>query len=77
MIMEITTYNTYKKIVPSDGMVLTDWKEGDDILAFSYAKVAICPLNRKCDWREITQDECDKLIEEQEKMIFVKEGDNV
>lgn len=71
------TGDKYIKHYAEEGMVLTEWKEGDDILAFSYAKVAICPLNRKCDWREITQDECDKLIEEQEKMIFVKEGDNV
>lgn len=75
----MTTYtgDTYIKHYAEEGMVLTEWKEGDDILAFSYAKVAICPLNRKCNWMEITLDECNRLLEEQEKMIFVKEGDNV
>ena len=72
----MTTYtgDKYIKHYAEEGMVLTEWKEGDDILNFSYAKVAICPLNIECDWREITQDECDRLIKEQEKMIFEKEG---
>lgn len=67
------TGDTYIKHYAEEGMVLTEWKEGDDIITFSYAKVAICPLNKKCDWREITQDECDRLIEEQDKITLMNE----
>lgn len=67
------TGDKYIKHWSEEGMVLTEWKEGDDILTFSYAKVAICPLSRKCDWREITQDECDRLIEEQDKITLMNE----
>lgn len=67
------TGDKYIKHYAEEGMVLTEWKEGDDIITFSYAKVAICPLNRKCDWREITQDECDRLIEEQDKITLMNE----
>lgn len=67
----MTTYTTdkYIKHYADEGMVLTEWMDGDDILNFSFAKVAICPLNKECNWREITQDECDRLVEEQERML--------
>lgn len=67
------TGDKYIKHYAEEGMVLTEWKEGDDILTFSYAKVVICPLSRKCDWREITQDECGRLLEEQEKITLMNE----
>lgn len=67
----MTTYtgDKYIKHYADEGMVLTEWKEGDDILAFSYAKVAICPINRECNFREIPQEECDRLLAEQERLI--------
>ena len=67
------TGDKYIKHYAEEGMVLTEWKEGDDIITFSYAKVAICPLNKKCDWREITQDECNRLLEEQDKITLMNE----
>lgn len=67
------TGDKYIKHYAEEGMVLTEWKEGDDIITFSYAKVAICPLNKKCDWREITLEECDRLIEEQDKITLMNE----
>lgn len=69
----MTTYteDKYIKHYADEGMVLTEWKEGDDILAFSYAKVAICPLNKECNWREITEEQCEILISEQEKIILL------
>lgn len=63
------TTDTYIKHYAEDGMVLTEWMDGDDILNFSFAKVAICPLNKECNWREITQEECDRLMAEQEQVI--------
>ena len=67
------TEDKYTKHYAEEGMVLTEWKEGDDILNFSYCKMAICPLNRNCEWREITQDECDKLQAELEKVLLSME----
>lgn len=68
------TGDKYIKHYAENGMVLTEWKEGDDILNFSFCKMAICPLNKECTYREITQEECDRLLAEQEKIIFEKEG---
>jgi hypothetical protein len=67
--MTTETTDKYIKHIADEGMVLTEWKEGDDILNFSYAKMVICPLNRECNWREITQEECDRLEKEQEERI--------
>jgi hypothetical protein len=69
--MEITTYDTYRKIVPSEGMVLTDWKEGDDILNYSFAMVMYCPLDCIKEHREITEEEHNILLTEQEKIILL------
>ncbi len=68
----MTTYTTdkYIKHYADEGMVLTEWMDGDDILNFSFAKVAICPLGKECNWREITEEQCEKLISEQEKLIM-------
>lgn len=63
------TENTYIKHYAEEGMVLTEWKEGDDIITFSYAKVAICPINKECNWREITESEKDILETEQLRIL--------
>lgn len=66
--------NNFKKVIASDGMVLTNWKEGDDILNYSYAKIMYCPLDCTIEHREIAEDEHNRLLAEQEKIIFEKEG---
>ena len=69
----MTTYtgDKYIKHLADEGMVLTEWMDGDNILDFSYAKVAICPLSKECNWREITQDECDRLMAEQIRVLDI------
>lgn len=65
--------NNFKKVIASDGMVLTDWKEGDDILNYSYSKIMYCPLDCTIEHREITEDEHNRLLAEQEKALLSME----
>ena len=63
-------FDKYIKHTAENGMVLTEWKEGDDILDFTFSILVMCPLNRECNWREITFDECERLMAEQERIIM-------
>ncbi|MEE0136829.1 hypothetical protein [Fusobacterium ulcerans] len=50
---------------------MTDWKEGDDILNYSFAMVMYCPLDCTTEHREITEEEHNTLLAEQEKIILL------
>ena len=68
--MTIETKATYQIIKADDGMVLTEWQNGDDILNYSYAAKQYSPLNYDIKkLREITQEESDRLAKEQEEKI--------
>ena len=68
--MTIETKATYQIIKADDGMVLTEWKDGDDILNYAYASKQYSPLTYDITkLREITQEESDKLSKEQEERI--------
>ena len=68
--MTIETKATYQIIKADDGMVLTEWKDGDDILNYAYATKQYSPLNYDITkLREITQEESNKLVKEQEEKI--------
>ena len=68
--MTIETKATYQIIKADDGMVLTEWKDGDNILNYSYATKQYSPLTYDITkLREITQEESDKLSKEQEEKI--------
>lgn len=68
--MTIETKATYQIIKADDGMVLTEWKDGDNILNYSYAKKQYSPLTYDITkLREITQEESDRLVKEQEEKI--------
>lgn len=67
MITETT--DKYIKHYAEDGMVLTEWVDGDDITNFAFAKVAICPLNKDCNWREITEEAAEILQAEQDAAV--------
>lgn len=68
--MTIETKATYQIIKADDGMVLTEWKDGDDILNYSYASKQYSPLTYDITkLREITQEESDRLVKEQEEKI--------
>ena len=68
--MTIETKATYQIIKADDGMVLTEWKDGDDILNYSYSTKQYSPLTYDITkLMEITQEESDKLVKEQEEKI--------
>ena len=68
--MTIETKATYQIINADDGMVLTEWKDGDNILNYAYASKQYSPLTYDITkLREITQEESDKLVKEQEEKI--------
>ena len=68
--MTIENKATYQIIKADDGMVLTQWQNGDDILNYAYAKKQYSPLTYDITkLREITQEESDKLVKEQEEKI--------
>ena len=68
--MTIETKATYQIIKADDGMVLTEWKDGDNILNYAYASKQYSPLTYDITkLREITQEESDRLVKEQEEKI--------
>ena len=68
--MTIENKATYQIIKANDGMVLTEWKDGDNILNYAYAKKQYSPLTYDITkLREITQEESDRLVKEQEEKI--------
>ena len=75
--MTIENKATYQIIKADDGMVLTEWKDGDNILNYSYATKQYSPLTYDITkLREITQEESDKLVKEQEQKIKEAENSN-
>ena len=68
--MTIEKKATYQIIKADDGMVLTEWQNGDDILNYSYSTKQYSPLTYDITkLREITQEESDRLSKEQEEKI--------
>ena len=68
--MTIETKATYQIIKADDGMVLTEWQNGDDILNYSYSTKQYSPITYDITKRrEITQEESDRLVKEQEEKI--------
>ena len=68
--MTIENKATYQIIKADDGMVLTEWQNGDDILNYAYATKQYSPLTYDITkLREITQEESDRLVKEQEEKI--------
>ena len=75
--MTIEAKASYQIIKADDGMVLTEWKDGDNILNYSYATKQYSPLNYDITkLREITQEESDRLVKEQEEKIKEAENSN-
>ena len=68
--MTIEKKASYQIIKADDGMVLTEWQNGDDILNYAYATKQYSPLTYDITkLREITQEESDRLVKEQEEKI--------
>ena len=63
--MKIDNKTNMMMITADEGMVITNW-DGENILDFSYCRIIYAPVNFNTDsYREITQDEAEKLIEKQ------------
>lgn len=59
--MKIELFEKYKRVLPDDGYVLTSFKDGDDILTYTSARLIICPLTAVLgDLREISEEQ-DKM----------------
>ena len=68
--MTIENKTTYQIIKADDGMVLTEWKDSDNILNYTYSAKQYSPLTYDITkLREITQEESDKLVKEQKEKI--------
>ena len=68
--MTIENKATYQIIKADDGMVLTEWKDSDNILNYAYASKQYSPLTYDITkLREITQEENDRLVKEREEKI--------
>ena len=68
--MTIENKASYQIIKADDGMVLTEWQNGDDILNYAYSTKQYSPLTYDITkLREITQEESDRLAKEQEEKI--------
>ena len=68
--MTIENKATYQIIKADDGMVLTEWKNGDDILNYTYSAKQYSPLSYDITkLREITQEESDRLSKKREEKI--------
>lgn len=68
--MKIELTDNFKKITPDEGMVLTSFKEGDDIINYTSARLMYCPVNLELnDLREITEEENSKYMDEQFKAV--------
>lgn len=73
--MRIETTDKFKKITPEDGLIFTYFKDGDDILTYTSARLMICPLTAVLDnLREITEEQ-DKMYKlQKEEKIKLENG---
>lgn len=75
--MTIEVKDKFKIITADEGMVLTEWQRGDDILNYSYSIKQYVPLSfDPATLNEITNEENEKLIAEQEIRIIEIEKEN-
>lgn len=62
--MKIETLEKFIKITVEDGMFLTSYKDGDDILTYSSCRIMITPLTADLNnVREITETENNTYME--------------
>lgn len=72
--MKVEIKPKFQIVTPEEGFVLTNYKEGDDILTYSSFKSCYCPLD--CDHshiREITVAEDAILMEKLEELLKLEE----
>lgn len=70
MLIERNDELKFNKLIATEGMVITDFKDGDDILEYNSSKLIYCPLSINLDkYREISDNEDMLLREQQEQRI--------
>ena len=68
--MQVKILPKYKKLVADEGMVITNYKEGDDILHYRSFRLLTTRLDRDLScYREITEEEHNQL----EERLFQRE----
>lgn len=73
--MLVISLETYKTVTAEDGMVLTSFKDGDDILTYTSARLMICPLTAVLDdLREISEEQDKMYILQMEEKIRLENG---
>lgn len=72
--MKIEQFENYIKITADDGCVITNYKDGDDILNFNFCRIMFCPKTVDLtDLREITEEEnkiYNDIKEDKEKEVY-------
>ena len=62
--MKIETLEKYIKVTADEGLYISDYKEGDDIINFNSFKIMFAPLGTDLsNLREITEEENNRLNE--------------
>ena len=72
--MKVEIKPKFQIVTPEEGFVLTNYKEGDDILTYSSFKSCYCPLD--CDLKhisEISTEEDAILMEKLEELLKLEE----
>ena len=56
--MKIETFEQYIKVTTEEGLYISEYKEGEDIMTFSSSRVMFAPLGTDLsNLREITEEE--------------------
>ena len=72
--MKVEIKTKFQIVTPEEGFVLTNYKEGDDILTYSSFKSCYCPLD--CDLKHISEISIEEdaiLMEKLEELLKLEE----
>ena len=68
--MKVETLEKYIKVTADEGLYISDYKEGDDIINFNSFKIMFAPLGTDLsNFREITEEENKRYSELQESKL--------
>lgn len=75
--MKIENFEQYIKVTADEGLYISDYKEGDDIINFNSFKIMFAPLGTDLsNLREITEEENNRYSELQElKLRELEDGE--
>lgn len=74
--MKVETFEQYIKVTAEEGLYISEYKEGDDILTFSSSKLMFAPLGTDLsNLKEITEEENNRLSELLIQKLKEKDGE--